>query len=87
MNKTPRLARYDLTGPEGERAIEEELSGGAWFRSAVPHPRMKELMRRSDRPASPKKPCRASAGAGPQDPLPTREGSAVPTLLFTSSTF
>ena len=45
---TERLAWYDLTGPEGQRAVEEGLSGGVWFRSAIPRKRMKELMRRSD---------------------------------------
>jgi fatty acid desaturase len=48
MASSPRLARYDLTGPEGEKAVEEGLSGGSWFRSAIPRKRMKELMRRSD---------------------------------------
>ncbi|BAH55329.1 fatty acid desaturase family protein [Rhodococcus opacus] len=49
---TERLARYDLTGPEGQKAVEEGLSGGNWFRSAVPRKRMKELMRRSDESAT-----------------------------------
>jgi fatty acid desaturase len=48
----PRLARYDLDGPEGERAVEAGLTDGDWFRSAVPRKRMKELMKRSDRPAA-----------------------------------
>jgi fatty acid desaturase len=43
-----RLARYSLTGPENQAAVAAGLAGGAWFRSAVPRPRMKELMRRSD---------------------------------------
>jgi fatty acid desaturase len=46
-----RLARYSLTGPENQAAVEAGLAGGAWFRSAVPRKRMKELMRRSDYPA------------------------------------
>ena len=46
------LARYDLTGPEGRQAVDEGLSGGAWFRSAIPRKRMKELMRRSDEHAT-----------------------------------
>jgi fatty acid desaturase len=48
----PRLARYDLTGPEGERAIEAGLTEGDWFRSAVPRKRLKELMKRDDRAAT-----------------------------------
>src|SRR2546430_16846940 len=46
-----RLARYSLTGPENQAAVDAGLAGGAWFRSAVPRKRMKELMRRSDYPA------------------------------------
>src|SRR2546421_11231359 len=46
-----RLARYSLTGPENQAAVNAGLAGGAWFRSAVPRKRMKELMRRSDYPA------------------------------------
>jgi fatty acid desaturase len=43
-----RLARYSLTSPENDAATELGLAGGAWFRSAIPRKRMKELMRRSD---------------------------------------
>src|ERR1700749_693830 len=46
-----RLARYSLAGPENEAAAAAGLAGAAWFRSAVPRKRMKELMRRSDYPA------------------------------------
>jgi fatty acid desaturase len=46
-----RLKAYDLTGPEGERAVAAGLAAGDWFRSDVPRKRMKELMRRSDQPA------------------------------------
>ena len=46
-----RLERYSLLGPENQAAVEAGLAGGAWFRSAVPRQRMKELMRRSDYPA------------------------------------
>ena len=46
-----RLARYSLTGPENQAAVEAGLAGGDWFRSAVPRKRMKELMKRSDYPA------------------------------------
>ena len=46
-----RLARYSLTGPENQAAVDAGLAGGNWFRSAVPRKRMKELMKRSDYPA------------------------------------
>lgn len=46
-----RLKRYSLVGPEAARAVDAGLSGVQWFRSDVPRKRMKELMRRDDRPA------------------------------------
>ncbi|GCB48681.1 fatty acid desaturase family protein [Streptomyces sp. NL15-2K] len=47
-----RLRRYNLIGPEGDRAVAAGLADGTdWFRSDVPRRRMKELMRRSDYPA------------------------------------
>lgn len=47
-----RLERYSLVGSEGERAVAAGLAEGTdWFRSEVRRRRMKELMRRSDRPA------------------------------------
>jgi fatty acid desaturase len=46
-----RLARYSLSGPENQAAVDAGLAGGEWFRSAVPRQRMKQLMRRSDGPA------------------------------------
>ena len=46
-----RLARYSLTGPENQAAVDAGLAGGNWFRSPVPRQRMKELMKRSDYPA------------------------------------
>jgi fatty acid desaturase len=46
-----RLARYDLTGPENQAAVDTGLAGGEWHRTPVPRKRMKELMRRSDAPA------------------------------------
>ncbi|MGV9867644.1 fatty acid desaturase [Rhodococcus koreensis] len=49
---TDRLASYDLTGPEGDAAIEDGLVGAQWFKSTIPRKRMKELMRRSDRYAT-----------------------------------
>lgn len=47
-----RLAAYDLTGPEGVRAVDDGIAGGSWFRSDVPRKRLKELMRRDDRAAT-----------------------------------
>ena len=41
-----RLERYSLTGPENQAAVDAGLAGGAWFRSAVPRKRMKELIDR-----------------------------------------
>jgi len=46
-----RLARYSLAGPENQAAVAAGLAGASWFRSAVPRPRLKQLMRRSDWPA------------------------------------
>ena len=46
-----RLARYSLTGPENQAAVNAGLAGGAWFRSAVPRKDMKALMQRDDQPA------------------------------------
>jgi fatty acid desaturase len=42
---------YSLTGPESQRAIDRGLAAADWFKPAVPRPRMKELMSRSDGPA------------------------------------
>jgi len=41
-----RLERYNLTGSDNQGAVDAGLADGAWFRSAVPRKRMKELMRR-----------------------------------------
>jgi fatty acid desaturase len=46
-----RLGDYALVGPAADRAVAAGLAGAQWFRSAVPRPRLKELMRRSDAPA------------------------------------
>src|ERR1700745_2409437 len=45
-----RLARYSLTGPENQAAVNAGLAGGAWFRSAVPRKRMEEVVKRSGYP-------------------------------------
>src|SRR5687767_9286995 len=42
---------YNLTGPEGRRAIEVGLASAEWYHSEVPRKVMKELMQRSDGPA------------------------------------
>src|SRR6476659_8146758 len=46
-----RLARYSLTGPENQAAVNAGLAGGAWLRRAVPGKRRKELMKCSHCPA------------------------------------
>jgi fatty acid desaturase len=43
-----RLALYSLVGP---RAVENDLAGARWFKPTVARKRLKELMRRDDRPA------------------------------------
>ena len=42
--------RYSLVGAEGPKAVEAGLTTGSWFRADLPRKRMKELMRRTDRP-------------------------------------
>ena len=43
---------YSLSGPENAKAIASGLANGEWYRCAVPRARMKELMKRSDGPAT-----------------------------------
>jgi fatty acid desaturase len=43
---------YSLTGPENERAVASGLANARWYQCAIPRPRMKELMKRSDGPAT-----------------------------------
>ncbi len=43
---------YSLTGPLNARAIKIGLANAEWYRTPIPRARMKELMRRSDGPAT-----------------------------------
>ncbi len=43
---------YSLTGPLNERARQIGLANAEWYRSPIPRARMKELMQRSDGPAT-----------------------------------
>lgn len=43
---------YSLTGPENARAVERGLANATWYKTAIPRKQMKELMQRSDDPAS-----------------------------------
>jgi fatty acid desaturase len=43
---------YSLTGPENARAVAAGLADAEWYRCPVPRARLKELMRRSDGPAT-----------------------------------
>ncbi len=42
---------YSLVGAEAGRAVERGLTSGAWYRTAIPRKRMKELMQRRNGPA------------------------------------
>ena len=43
---------YSLIGSENARAVSRGLASAEWYRSAIPRKRMKELMKRSDGPAT-----------------------------------
>jgi fatty acid desaturase len=43
---------YSLTGPENSHAVMAGLANGDWYRTNIPRQRMKELMQRSDSPAT-----------------------------------
>jgi hypothetical protein len=43
---------YSLTGPSSRYALEHGLANAEWYRAPIPRARMKELMKRSDRPPS-----------------------------------
>ena len=43
---------YSLTGPANARAIEIGLANAEWYRTPIPRAKMKELMKRSDGPAT-----------------------------------
>jgi len=43
---------YSLSGPENARAVEKHLANAEWYQTKIPRKRMKELMARSDGPAT-----------------------------------
>lgn len=43
---------YSLTGPENTRAVERGLANATWYKTQIPRKQMKELMQRSDQPAT-----------------------------------
>jgi fatty acid desaturase len=43
---------YSLSGPENAHALKAGLAGAEWYRTPIPRKRMKELMKRSDEPAT-----------------------------------
>jgi fatty acid desaturase len=43
---------YSLTGPLNQRALEIGLANAQWYKTDIPRARMKELMQRSDGPAT-----------------------------------
>ncbi|NBU14276.1 MAG: fatty acid desaturase [Alphaproteobacteria bacterium] len=43
---------YSLTGPLNRQAVERGLANAEWYRTDIPRARMKELMQRSDGPAT-----------------------------------
>ncbi len=47
-----QLRDYNVSGPENARAVERRLANGEWYRTKIPRKRMKELMQRSDGPAT-----------------------------------
>ena len=52
MAERVAMRNYSLTGPENERAVASGLANAEWYRCAIPRARMKELMKRSDGPAT-----------------------------------
>ena len=42
---------YSLIGREAQKAKDKGLASATWYATPIPRKRMKELMRRSDRPA------------------------------------
>jgi len=43
---------YSLSGPENARAVAAGLANAEWYHTPIPRARMKELMKRSDEPAT-----------------------------------
>jgi fatty acid desaturase len=52
MAKVLEKRDYSLTGPENARAVASGLANADWYRCAIPRARLKELMKRSDGPAT-----------------------------------
>jgi fatty acid desaturase len=48
---TTETTDYSLIGPNAQRAAEQGLVAADWYHPDIPRKRMKELMRRSDKPA------------------------------------
>ncbi len=49
---TFKMHDYSLTGPENAYAVEIGLANAEWYKTDIPRGRMKELMKRSDSPAT-----------------------------------
>ena len=43
---------YSLNGPENAQAVAKGLANADWYKASIPRKRMKELMKRSDEPAT-----------------------------------
>jgi fatty acid desaturase len=52
LNKNEHPRDYSLTGPLNKMAQEIGLANAAWYKTDIPRARMKELMQRSDGPAT-----------------------------------
>ncbi len=52
MTKVLEKRDYSLTGPENAKAVASGLANADWYRCAIPRARLKELMKRSDGPAT-----------------------------------
>lgn len=52
MTATQHPRDYSLTGPLNAQAVEAGLANAEWYKSAISRARMKELMKRSDGPAT-----------------------------------
>ncbi|MHA1565265.1 MAG: fatty acid desaturase family protein [Alphaproteobacteria bacterium] len=52
MPDKAQARNYSVSGPENARAVERHLANAEWYRTKIPRKRMKELMRRSDGPAT-----------------------------------
>ncbi|MGH7117704.1 MAG: fatty acid desaturase family protein [Acetobacteraceae bacterium] len=52
MAKTSVKRDYSLDGPENAKAVASGLANAEWYKCAIPRARMKELVKRSDGPAT-----------------------------------